>query len=569
MCAMVAFPSVEAFTLSDYTKRRFMLRGHFGLEAEDYRYSGNDEASSRQRLKQNLTLNSTGFVWDPRFLTFGAGVSLLRENAETSDGNQRFRTVGYHLNTTWFGHRRHPLNVFANRKESEIAGYFAPTYLLTTEGYGIRWGFDQATLGKLSLRLAARTARSDNDEVPRDEEDQTLDIEGKRHLEREGGSVSDMTYGLRVRESEDRAAGNQQEQRNLYLYDRTQLSERAKLSNNVSYYQRKDVWQQVDADEPESRDSEFFSANSGLVFQQTEALRQRYRANLNLSEVGDTQVTQLGVHGGAEYTLTEAWEVRASAGFERREQKADSASGVDFAGDIEAGVRYSKRLERVGVQAQYSLGREFQLESVNDPRPDSSFHSVGLGLTHDAGSGFHQTVNYHANLRRGGTRNLEQVLRYQASGRIGLQDSLRGILEHRRAERELDDEKFMNRNSRIDLNWSHRFSGSNSLSVSGGRAETRSDGTRLVRRHLESRLTFAPRRQRRLRFSGRARAEEESSQRGGERSQLHLEGTLSYSFGRWKSRLRYRFRETETMSGGYFEEESIMAFLRRDFGFPF
>ena len=119
-CAFVVFTHslpapVSAARLFDYTHRAFTLSGGLGLRYEDYDYSSGGVTSySRRTLEEELRIGSTGFVWDPRFLLFDAGVTLRNRSTDYMSGDSDIDTVGYRLTTTWF-RERNPFVLYARK----------------------------------------------------------------------------------------------------------------------------------------------------------------------------------------------------------------------------------------------------------------------------------------------------------------------------------------------------------------------------------------------------------------------------------------------------------------------
>ncbi len=107
------------------------LSGSFGMEAEDYRYDMAASTRERTRLRGRFDLTGRGYLWDPRFAVFDAGLTLQKETVKTRDagvnGDTGLDTLGYRLSTTWFGNRPHPLLVYANSSQSTVADFWSPS----------------------------------------------------------------------------------------------------------------------------------------------------------------------------------------------------------------------------------------------------------------------------------------------------------------------------------------------------------------------------------------------------------------------------------------------------------
>ncbi len=567
------FPfSIRAAFIGDYTKGRFTLGGSLGINQEDYTRSRNGSEVSRRELEKEAAVDLAGFVWDPRFLSFSSGVTVTEGDTATSGEGSNRQSLGYYLNTTWFGGRDHPLNVFANRRTNTVANADSPSYDLDTEHYGLRWGFQRKTLGNVRVGFEVLDAQSASAEVERDERREIVEFEGKRQINRENGSHSDLTYGFRGIDSEDDVLGTVSRQRNWYAYDRTDLDETTSLISNIRYYDRKDVFPDIDQGGLRQVESSFINATSSIRIQSSDVFRQHYSLALSQSGSSTSESTRYDLRGGIAYNWAPNWEFRTNAGLNGGNFQSDTDSGEDLSSLLEASLRYNRHFDILDLRAGISTAYDSEIRS-SDPegRGNTISHTATLGLSRQANPWWQDSVDYRFTNEQGERGSSEHNLHYSATSRITPSDHLRLTGDWRRYDNGQLVVAQTTDNRRYKIDWNHRLGSGNVFSLGAGRSQTASDDSKVSRSFVQGRLGLSPRWIRRLHINGLVHLEKEERAEA-ERTALRVEANLVYPFGRWETRAVYRYREFDDENAGFssaLDEQSIMLYLRRHFGVRF
>ncbi|MBW2692870.1 MAG: hypothetical protein JRE57_09580 [Deltaproteobacteria bacterium] len=165
-------------------------------------------------LSQLLRMNTYGYIYHPRFLTFDTGVKLEAIEGLAGQSDTRFLWGG-DFRFNFLQSHRNSLSVFGKRLESEFARAFSETYKVTNAVYGVtfyqRWGWIPFNL---TYRHGTREGGVGNQ---LDDSSDKVIFDGRYEIgERSGGRLA---YDLAYEDVQDRDLRRQ----NL-------------VANNVSYF---------------------------------------------------------------------------------------------------------------------------------------------------------------------------------------------------------------------------------------------------------------------------------------------------------------------------------------------
>lgn len=564
---------------------RLTFYGSVGVEAEDYQYESEYGSRDRTRLRTRFDLNGRGFIWDPRFATYDAGITLQRENVQTSDndasGNASYNMLGYRLNTTWFANKPYPLNIYASRSQNTTADFWSPSYELTTSVLGARWGMDNRWLGRTSAYVDRSSSESSSSLVPRSEQRLSFGIDGNKKLLPKQWGESDMSYGYRHTAWDEMAYGSSQRQDYFYLNDRTLFGDKANLTANVTYYDRSDQWGGMGNGLEWA--SSFFGLNSMLNIQQSENFRHYYGLGFGLNKFGDSQSASQNLSGGVNYRFNEQWQANATLGLStyRTESAVEGESltqdGSSTSGS--AGVLYSSKFGNYLVNGGYTVAlmrSDATVMEGSQRGQQNATHTVNLGYTRTNSPLYADSLQLRLSQTVGEPSGSEANIRYSVTSALTAKDMLQGVAEYRRYQQEyrvwtnvvsaydyyyygLDSQTM-----RLDFGWLHRFSEANSVMLSAGATSGESQGIALDTRYAQARATMRLRSA--LHWTALARAEQIEGLASIAGRKVTLESDLNYRIGKWQAGVRYRLRDAQ-LEFAPFREKSLMLLLRRDYDF--
>lgn len=545
--------------------KAFSLSGALGLQYEDYSYSGLGSDVHRTHWEKSMDLNAKGFVWDPRFLSYGAAVTLIDSDVDSSQADSGQDYLGYQLSTTWFGHRRNPFSLYAKRSADTVSNEALPSYTLDTRSLGARWGLDSTLLGRLNFNYDSQHAHTDNSLAARDEQSQQFNLEGRRDFlgDPEDPAQSNLSYGYRFNESDERISHTEHRQHYFYAFDRSVLSEKTHLSLNTSYYQREDRWQDPltlsGSDEPLA--SSFFSLSSALTHNTSKDLSQHYNLAIsrNSFDSGDTDTYNLS--GGFNAIVNPRWSTHGSLGLkDTRVITTATENERTLDTTLQSGVRYQEALGEVHLNGGYTFAFNTPLSSTREDEVGlQSSHDASLGYSRHSNPLYQDSLNYRIKLVDGFDESREQNSRYAITSLLPNGDSLQASLDYRDYHQpDLDSW-----NARLDMSWNHRFDGYNTLNLSAGWSENGGQASDTTRQHLQLRLRWTPRRVRRLNLTTLARAESEHTAGLEAQTITTLEADANYAIGLWDTRARYRLRDLQGGLHALREQSIVLTFKRR------
>lgn len=567
------------------------LSGSIGMEAEDYRYEMLASTRERLRLRGRFDLNARGYVWDPRFVVFDAGVTLQDETVRTReaglDGDTGVDTLGYRFSTTWFGGRPNPLTIYANSSQSTVADFWTPSYELSTRSEGMRWGLDNRWVGRTGFYVDHTVSESRSTAVPRSEENLSLGLDANRTIRAQQWGESALSYGYRHTAWDEKVYGSSHRQNHLYLNDRSLFGEKATLTANLTFYDRSDDWGRV-LSGAHGLDSQFLGFNSMLNVQQTDMLRHYYTLGFSMSDVGSSRSVSQNLSGGLSYRFNRVWQASGMLGVNatRSEwaQSFPSASGSQNSSSLtgSAALTYADSFGNFLVTGGYSLAlAQSDTFSTTAGLPDQRYttHSVDLGYTRTGSPRYADSLQLRMSRTVGEPSGDELNARYSVTSTLSQQNLLQGSAEYRRYRQEYaawsalaplpDAYSYVmtdTQSARVEVGWLHRFSQSGSVMLSAGLTSGTSQGVSLDTRYAQARGNVILRGN--LHWTALLRAEQIEGTAYTAGDKLTVESDLNYRIGKWQATARYRYRDAR-QDFAPFKERSMTVMLKRDYDLRF
>lgn len=570
---------------------RLTFYGSVGVEAEDYKYDSDYVSRDRMRLRTRFDLNGRGFIWDPRFATFDAGVTLQRDGVQSVEndvsGNTSNNMLGYRLNTTWFANKPYPLSIYANRNQTTVSDFWSPSYELTTSNLGARWGLQNRWLGRSSFYLDRTSSESGSALVPRSDQSLSFGMDANQKLRPKQWGESDLSYGYRHMAWDEQVYGGSQRQDYFYLNDRSLFGDKANLTANLTYYDRSDQWSSAGSGS-NMMESRFLGFNSMFNVQQTENFRHFYGLGLSMNETGSSQGLSHNLTGGANYRFNQQWQMTGMLGLSGSSSETSAASQSGFSQNQEstslsgsAAVMYSDTfLGNYLVNGGYTLAL-MQTDTTmagGMPALQSSTHTASLGYTRMNSPLYADSLQLRMSQTLGEPSGSELNVRYSVNSMLTQSDMLQGTAEYRRYQQAYtvwnstpltpEDNYYYydldSRSTRLDFGWQHRFSDVGSFMLSAGATSGQNQGVATDTRYVQARAAMRLRSA--LQWTALARAEQIEGWEYVAGRKVTVESDLNYRIGKWQATARYRYRDAQQELAP-FKEQSITLLLKRDYGF--
>lgn len=562
---------------------RTSFNGWMGVESEGYEYTSLGVKRDSQRLRTSLDFNGNGYVWDPRFATYNAGITLQRENTQTTDitssAESSYTLLGYRLNTTWFANKPYALNLYANRSQTTAADYRSPSYSLTTTTMGARWGWENKWAGRMRFYLDSTQSESASSLVPRSDRNLSFGVDSSQKVLPKQWGESDISYGYRHSEWEERTYGSSQGQDYLYLNDHSKLGDKANLSASLTYYQQSFQSSAAGAGSTAGTStSNYLNFTSGLTVQESENLLHSYNLGLNMYESAGGQSLSQNGSGSVSYRFSNQWQVHGTAGLSATKAESAGQSQTSSAALGSGGVQYADKFGDYLVNGGYDLSWNRTDTSVaNAIARRSAMQTASAGYTRVASPLYADSLQLRMSQTLGEPKGSETNVRYSVTSTLSQKDALQGTIDFRRSDQtyavmtatgsapdSVEYHSFNSVNTRLDLGWRHRLTDTNTVQMSLGVNQGESMGyvnnSRYAQASASGLLTSN------LQWSALAQTEEIEGTGSIAGKKLTVESYLNYRLGKWQAYARYRARDAR-MQVAPFKEQSIFFSLRRDYGF--
>ncbi len=553
--------------------------GSMGLENEQYKYSTEADVTSRTRQRALFDLKGRGYIWDPRFMVYKAGVALQREKVQNSAGqtstSSLYNMVGYHLNTTFLTKKPNPLTLYASRNKSTVHDFWSPSYGYTTNNLGARWGINKPWLGRSSLYFDRTSSQSDNALVPRSDWSLQLGTDVNKKLRPKQWGESDLSYGYRRTEQEDRISGSTRRQNYFYLNDHSSFGKDATLSSNLAYFKHNDKW----GYSGNTVESTFLGFSNSFSMQQTEDFRHYYGLGLSLSDSGTSKSRTHNLSAGTNYRFNQQWQMNGTvASSNSNTRMPDNTQQNNKSLTSLAALMYTDTfLKNYLINGGYSVSRMQTQRSVPDGVYEnrSTAQAVNLGYSRMNSLLYADSLQLSMSRLTGEPSGNEFNTRYNVRSRLTQNDLLQAGVDYRRYHQSKtvvnsttsapdDIYDSSSRSKRFNISWSHRFleSGSGQLSATTSRNENQGFTTtmRSIQAIVRKSLGAA------LHWSMTARKDHIEGLESMSGNRTTVESDMDYQIGKWQATARYRYRDVQQHTAP-FKEHSITFTLKRIYGF--
>lgn len=598
--ALLPAPALALKMSQELARGKSQIYGWVGVEAEDYQTtqgsastSAGSNVSHRKRLKESFDINGGGYIWDRRFATFSAGVTLSRETNKLDAGDTTSNLVGFRFNSQWLIHTGKPLLLQASRSKATVADFWSSSYDIVTTTVGARWGFDNAWMGRTNLSFDSIDSESASSAVPRSDTSRIFGIEGGRQfipkraddeiLSRFEHGQTDLTWGYRRNIWDENVLGSHQTQDYFYLQDRTRLGHANSLSAGMTYFRRDDAWNYGSGGGGGSNriQSSFLNANGQLFVEESPDFHHSYSLAVNSNTLGETESAGYSATGSADYRFDDNWRGAANLGYTSSQSKStgvvsysQSATSGQAGGNVSYNTRVGSYLLRAGYMGSW------RTSSVSASGTTTGTPWGGTGSTHGIEGGysrmgsaiFSDSLQLRLSYTLGDFASTERSATYNVNSLLGENDLLYGVAEYRNYTTEtpvlltgtVGAYQASSTTSRGEINWTHRLGMASTLTAGVGTINSESNSIQTQTRYGQLRLSAMLTSAMQLQASGRREQIDGSEAIAGSRTTM--ESDLLYRLGKWQANARYRYRDTQSTVYP-FKERSIFFLLRRDYGF--
>ncbi len=559
---------------------RTNFSGSVGLENEDYIYSTEAGSSSRTRQRTRFDLNGRGYIWDPRFMVYNAGVSLQREKLQASANQVKtssiYNMVGYNINTTLLPNKPNPLMLYGSRSKTTVNDFWSPSYGYTVNNLGARWGMRNSWLGRSNFYLDRSRSQSDNVLVARSDQSLQFGMDANKNLRPKQWGESDVSYGYRRTEQDEKVNGSSQRQNYFYLNDRSRFGETAKLSSNLTYYTRNDQWNNSGA----AMKTKFLGINNNITVQQTQDFSHFYGLGMGLNETDSGKSRSHSLSVGANYRFNRQWQTNGTLGLSGS-NSSTSNSGQDQSGKTLSGsaaLMYSDLvLQNYLVNGGYSVAQTRMHNSSSNGALEqrSTMQTINLGYSRTNSRLYADSLQLSMSRSTGETSGSGLNARYNVRSTLTQSDMLQGTAEYSRFHQSKtvvysatsttnDIYDSSSRNTRLNFGWSHQFmeSGSSTLSATTSRGMSQNVATETRSIQAAVRKNFGGA----LQWSMQVRKDQIKGLESTSGNKTTVESDLNYRIGKWQASARYRYRDVQ-QDMAPFKERSITFILKRIYGF--
>jgi hypothetical protein len=573
LIVIALFPQrADASYIREYTKGRFTFSGSLGLRYKENHRNIKTSPTQTYSLRETVETNVNGFVWDPRFMTFKAGLTFRHEKHQTDGaGSATPTSYQYSLFTTWLPKRRHPFIMHAHHIITEVKSDHSPTYESVTDSIGMRWSMHRRLLGNVSFNYDARMSKSYGSTSKRDQVDQKFKLAGQRKFKkRRSKTGSDINYGYLYDLKKNNVSGREASEHRINIADRTVISPTAELSADASYYIKEG-----------SGDSVFsvqsLRAGSRLSKRVSEQLGTNYGLSAGASKSDASNSQSVGGSAGLSYLISERWQ--SNAGISLAGNSTTAAGGDDRVNSsANGGVSYRQQLGIYNFSSNYGLSVSSVM--AGDERGNNSIgHSFGLGLSQGSSILWSDSISYTLSYNESKSNTAtSHGITYNAKSQFSLRDrvylsSAYNIYsEEDSAGGPTVDREGSTR--RAELGWTHKFSFSSSLnaSTSYSASDRSSTDSELSDNQTKTgRVTFRTNDFLGLRsvmFASKLGYRQSEGSQSVDSYKITADANFNYRIGRWITSLKLEYTEGESGAAN-FANRSLTFNIKRMFGFRF
>ncbi|MCF6280977.1 MAG: hypothetical protein L3J28_02015 [Candidatus Polarisedimenticolaceae bacterium] len=569
------FPqNVSALSIREYTRGSFSFTGSVTLRQIDRR-SGNQSSVIKSKSFSTIINNRIkGFVWDPRFMVFTAGLNFRQaENSTGSEVSSRPRSLQYSLYTTWLPKRRNPFVLHMNHSVTTVSSSYAPTYELVSDVLGMRWGLSQRTLGALRFTYGMRKAVSTGESTDREQLDHSFKVIGKRRFKSKRHRVgADLNYGYHFDNKENRVGDSQSSEHRLYINNRTNLTPEIGLTAEGSYFNR------LDDRGGRQLSMQSLRASSSLSVRMTEAFNTNYGLSVSASTSDSYDSNSASGSASMNYRISERWNSNASLSIT---SSSSAAGSGEVASSAAGGLSYGQRWGIYDLSSSYSLGIGSVLSESSDGYTVS--HGFGIGLSQSVSPLWRDGISYSFGYSDGKTRtSMSHGLLYRAKSRFSIRDDVELTVNYKqRSDSDSEGDSITGvkvereaSSTSTNVGWTHRLAVYSSLIASAGYAEsdnTTSGGPSNENKSKTARLTYntSPFGLRNLRFRANAKYVERYGSQMDRDKRYDTDFNLDYKLGRWVSSFKYAYSNSSTGGSDDYENQTITIEIQRYFGVRF
>jgi hypothetical protein len=555
---IIGIPFPVAAALRDYTRGQFTLTGTLGVRFDGRRSESPGSSTSEQGLSTELSANTGGFVWDPRFLLFKAGVRLNNSMTSGDEGDSSSDLIGFRLGTTLFPRWRYPylpIRLNVDKSRTTVEARDKDTYDLDRTTFGINWGLFREPFGHIDLSYLLRTHQSTGETSEQDETDHEFMAEGRRKFREAQWGASEVDYGYNFNRSENRVNSTIFTQHDVYARDRSKLGEKMDLNANAVFYHRENESATI------TTASSLISTGANLSVRQTP----RFSHNYSLSSVMmDNDGQSSSRYTGAarltyQYPFNEYWNGRATAGLRTSLSQSDSGNTNRTDVSTAGALRYMRKHGVFQVSGGYALSLAQSMGADNSQA--TMAHSGDIGYARRDNPLYADDLRLQVRFVQSDDPTQDYSLHYGVNSRLTLRDTLNSAVEYSMHMADENDTSYF----KAGTQWDHRLSRTSRAGLNATyQLNMRDQGDR-TRMSVDGRYSTRLFQRNNLAFNGSLRWEQLTDETSKEETAIIGMADLGYRFGKWTAALRYNYRSREVESGESIDQR-IMVQVRRFYG---
>lgn len=563
--------------LQDYGIYLGSVGGSSLLRLENRIRGSNGSKRKENWLTSITTVGTSGFIWDPRFMTVALNLqySASRREADTFETDEdsisfRFKSV---LFPRW-NYPYSPIRLSASKATRTVNNDGTGTAETDYTRMSVNWGLVQKQLGRVRMRynffLEESMGISERD--IRDTVKNSFQAHASKNFLKDKWGETHSRYGYQFDSFNDRVNDRSDMQHHLFINNKTKLGKKAALSSNALFYQR------YYDDDDGGDDDYLFASNANLNIQETERFKHYYSLGLRSNNEGYDYSGTAGASYSYTHDFDEYLQGTASTGASAR-FGGGSLQGtlMQFNSNANGRLVYRRKYGVYHLNSNYSVhvqppdwnsGLRFQRSasvglrvnqtaSLTVSRRNNPLYSDSATLRADYQIAENDTYSYSAGYSAKSVYKISSKASSQIAGNATAS-------QLSRANSSLSSLGF---GSTAVI--SYRFGRSLRSSVNA-RQRWRSQGGKAFSLYgIQGRISGSLYRRYNVRFSsvlGWTRQIEEIQYNDKRpRDEVRGDAEISSSMGKLVTSLRYTYRETDFI-GNVSSDQSIMLEIKRFFG---